>query len=308
MQKLALLLLILLSGPAAAQTVSVSAAATPAAPRLWLDCRGERTNAPTVILESGAFGTSADWDFVLNDLAKGGRACAYDRGGVGWSPPRAGDEGVKAIAEELAGLLDSMGETGPVILVGHSNGALYIETFAAMWPQRVAGLVYVNVVTSNDLTDPVLVHYLDEERFLANLSVVAADAGLAPLVAPIVVDAEGLTGEAKTRKRRQLTDVYALRVARDEDRAIVPGLSVTRDLGGSPPSIPTVVLVGDPNPDVFSAKAWRAAEIVPAQRAKRSWILDAVGASHVSPLARDRAWVVAAVDWLRSLPRPDVGH
>jgi hypothetical protein len=88
----------------------------------------------------------------------------------------------------------------------------------------------------------------------------------------------------------------------------VPGLTVTHDLGGSPPSIPTVVLVGDEDPAVFSAKAWRAGEIVPAQRARQSWILDAVGASHVSPLARDRAWVVAAVNWLRSLPRPDVGH
>lgn len=309
MPKLAFLLLILSGGHAVAQSVAAPAPSAPMpAPRLWVDCRGERTSAPTVILESGAFGTSADWDFVLNDLAKGGRVCAYDRGGVGWSPPRAGDEGVKAIAEELAGLLNSMGETAPVILVGHSNGALYIETFAALWPQRVAGLVYVNGVTSNDLTDPILVHYLDEERFLANLSVVAADMGLAPFVAPVVVDAEGLKGEAAKRKVRQLTDVYALRVARDEDRAIVPGLTVTHDLGGSPPSIPTVVLVGDEDPAVFSAKAWRAGEIVPAQRARQSWILDAVGASHVSPLARDRAWVVAAVNWLRSLPRPDVGH
>ena len=51
-------------------------AASPPFPPLFVDCRGERTSSPTVILEAGAFGTSADWDFVLDDLAVGGRVCA----------------------------------------------------------------------------------------------------------------------------------------------------------------------------------------------------------------------------------------
>jgi pimeloyl-ACP methyl ester carboxylesterase len=270
-------------------------------PGLHVDCRGAPTASPTVILESGAFGASADWDFVLDALAKGGRVCAYDRGGVGASPPREGGEGVTAIAHELASLLDGMGETRPVILVGHSNGALYIEAFAALWPRRVAGLVYVNGVTSNDLDDPALLRYLADERRLSNLAVVAAEVGLAPVGAAEMVEAEGLEGEAAARKRAALTDIRSLRVARDEDRAIVPGLAETRALGGSPPAIPTVVIVGTTRPDLFSSKAWRAAEILPAERARRSWILDAIGATHVSPLARDRAYIVAAVDWLRSL-------
>lgn len=270
-------------------------------PGLYVDCRGQPSASPTVILESGAFGTSADWEFVLADLAKGGRVCAYDRGGVGASPPRAGNGSVTAIAHELAGLLDSMGETRPVILVGHSNGALYIEAFAALWPSRVAGLVYVNGVTSNDLDDPALLRYLADERHLSDLAVDAADLGLAPAGAARMVKAEGLEGEAAARKIAALTNLRSLRVARDEDRAVVPGLTLTRELGASPPAIPTVVIVGTTRPDIFSSKAWRAAEIVPAQRARRSWILDAVGATHVSPLARDRAWIVAAVDRLRSL-------
>jgi pimeloyl-ACP methyl ester carboxylesterase len=292
----------LLCGLAGCASLQPSPVATTASPfGLYVDCRGQASASPTVILESGAFGTSSDWDFVLADLAKGGRVCAYDRGGVGASPPRAGDESVTAIAHELAGLLDRMGESAPVILVGHSNGALYIETFAALWPSRVAGLVYVNGVTSNDLDDAALLRFLADERRLSDLAVDAASIGLAPLGASTMVKAEGLEGEAAARKIAALTDLRSLRVARDEDRAIVPGLTVTRELGGSPPSIPTVVIVGETRPDLFSSRAWRAAEIVPARRARRSWILDAVGATHVSPLARDRAWIVAAVDWLRSL-------
>jgi pimeloyl-ACP methyl ester carboxylesterase len=268
---------------------------------LFTDCRGERTASPLVILESGAFGASADWDLVLDDLAKGGRVCAYDRAGIGSSPPRAGGEDVIAIAHELADLLDGMGETGPVILVGHSNGALYIETFAALWPQRVAGLVYVNGVTSDDLDHPALLADLAQERFFSNLAVAGGAIGLAPLIAQGLADGGGLKGDAARRKREALGSAAKLQVARDEDRAIIPGLTTTRGLGGSPPAIPTAVIWGATDPNVFLAKAWREAETAPAGRAKTSWVLDAVGATHTSPLVRDRAYVAAAVGWLRSL-------
>jgi pimeloyl-ACP methyl ester carboxylesterase len=280
---------------AALAAASLAAAATSP---LHVDCRGAATASPTVILVAGAFGTSADWDLVLTDLAKGGRACAWDRAGTGASPPAAGPRDVGAIAGELAALLDALGETAPVILVGHSNGALYAETFAATWPARVAGLVYVNGVTSNDLADPVLIADLALERRLADLAARAGALGLAPLAAPSVVGAEDLPADAARRKISALSRPRRLRVARDEDRAIVPGLAVAAALGGSPTQIPTVAVISDSAGPL--AAAWRAAEIVPAARARAGWILDIPGATHTSPLSRDRAWVAAAVNWLRS--------
>jgi pimeloyl-ACP methyl ester carboxylesterase len=268
---------------------------------LFTDCRGKQTASPLVILESGAFGTSADWDLVLDDLAKGGRVCAYDRGGLGASPPRAGGEDVIAVAHELAALLDGMGETGPVILVGHSNGALYVETFAALWPQRVAGLIYVNGVTSAALDHPVLLADLAKERVLSNLAAAGGAIGLAPIIAHALSDGEGLKGVAGRRKRDALGSAAKLQVARDEDRAIIPGLTTVRGLGGSPRAIATVVIWGATDPNLLLAKAWREAETAPARRAKTSWVLDAVGATHTSPLVRDRAYVAVAVGWLRSL-------
>jgi pimeloyl-ACP methyl ester carboxylesterase len=280
----------------------------PSPPPLFVDCRGAPTASPTVILEAGAFGGSADWDMVLADLAQDGRVCAYDRGGTGLSPPRAGGEDVIAIAGELNALLDSMGETRPVILVGHSNGALYIQTFAALWPRRVAGLVYVNGVGSDDLDEPALLHELAQERCLSNLAVIAADLGFAPIIASALVKAIDLHGAAAARKHEALVALPSLRVARDEDRAIMPGLTTARDLGGSLSDIPTVVIVGTTRPNAILSRDWRAAEVAPAQRARTAWVLDAVGASHVSPLGRDRAYVVAAVNWLRSAPRTDLDY
>jgi pimeloyl-ACP methyl ester carboxylesterase len=274
----------------------------PGQPPIYADCRGAPSASPTVILESGAFGTSADWDLVLDDLAKGGRACAYDRSGLGRSAPTAEKKDVVSIAHELAQVLDTLGETRPVILVGHSNGALYAETFAALWPQRVAGLVYVNGVGSADLDYPLLVDDLTKERHLSNLAGVLADAGLAPVVSGLLTGHMDLPDAAADRKRSSLDTRDEVITARNEDREIVPGLTVVRGLGGSPPSVPTVVIVSVDVPGSPLTRAWREAEIVPARRAKASWVLEAPGANHTSPLVRDRAYVVAGVDWLRSLP------
>ena len=283
----------------------------PAYPPLHVDCRGDRRAAPTVVLEAGAFGISADWDMVLDELAPGGRACAFDRAGLGQSPPRPGEKDVLTKAGEINGLLDQLGETRPVILVGHSNGALYIEAFAALWPGRVAGLVYVNGVGSDDLESPLALADLRAERRLSDLAVTAGRFGFGGAVADALTRPLGIPPAAAARKRVGLRCSTCLKVARDEDRSIIAGLDAVRRLGPVSPTIPVAVIEGSLRPSAPLASAWRAAEIAPATRARRSWILDMPGATHVSPLTRDRVYVAAAVAWLRSLsplPNPDVGR
>ncbi len=306
-----------IAGAAAAVTLvwAFAAPAQPAAvapppfPPLFADCRGERTSSPTVILEAGAFGTSADWDFVLDDLAVGGRVCAFDRAGLGRSPPRPGEKDVLNKAGELNGLLDQLGETGPVILVGHSNGALYARAFASLWPKRVAGLVYVNGVGPEAGNDPALIGDLIAERRASNLAVTAGRLGLAGMVADTLGGPMGLNAVAALRKRAGLLSLASLKVARDEDRWMIPGLETVHRLGDAARHIPTVVIVGAEDPARPLARAWRVAEVAPAERADQHWVLDMPGATHVSPLTRDRAYLRAAVAWLRSLsPGADVLH
>lgn len=268
--------------------------------RLFVDCRGARGASPTVILESGAFGTAADWDLVLGDLAHEGRACAYDRAGMGRSPRRTGGQDVTAIARELKALLDQIGEDKPVILAGHSNGALYAETFAAMWPDKVAGLLYVNGVTSDDLNYPELLRKLAVERRLAHIAALCGQMGLAAQVSDALAALGGYSGEAARRKRQDLAAPSALWVALDEDRAVVPGLTTVRNLGSAPAVAPVAVVSGSTNPDSQISRSWLAAEQAPALRAAKSLIVTVPNATHTSPLGRDRAYVVDAVRWLRS--------
>jgi pimeloyl-ACP methyl ester carboxylesterase len=295
----------------AATSARADPSPAPSFPPLHVDCRGEPTTAATVVLEAGAFGTSADWDLVLNDLAPGGRACAFDRAGLGQSPPRPGEKDALTKAGEINGLLDQIGETRPVILVGHSNGALYIEAFAALWPKRVAGLVYVNGVGADAAGSPPALADLRAEHRFSDLAVSAGRLGLGGAVVSLLTRSMRLPARALARKRAGLRCQTCLETARDEDRLIVRGLDAVRRLGPVSPAIPVVVIEGSPRPSTPLAGAWRAAEIAPATRARRSWVLDMPGATHVSPLTRDRAYITAAVAWLRSLapsPDPDIGR
>src|SRR6185369_8303266 len=53
--------------------------------RLHLNCTGQATSRPSVILEAGAGDFSVDWSLVQPLVARSARVCSYDRAGAGWS-------------------------------------------------------------------------------------------------------------------------------------------------------------------------------------------------------------------------------
>lgn len=266
---------------------------------LYIDCLGEAGHGPTVILEAGAFETEADWDLVMADMAPSGRVCAYARAGLGSAPAQTRRPTVETITDELHDLLAGLGETAPVILVGHSNGALYAETFARRWPDRVAGLVYVDGVNSDAAKSPSILAALHEELRTAELAYAAGELGLAGLAAGTLIDRIGLTGKAAERKYRALTSLEHLRASRAEERTILAGVRETRKLPPMPAGIPIAALVAAEDPTTPLAVAWREVQLDSTRGALCRWLLDMPGATHVSPLGRDRAYVVSAVKWVR---------
>jgi pimeloyl-ACP methyl ester carboxylesterase len=110
--------------------------------KLNLRCSGE--GAPVVVLDSGAGDTSATWDWVVPDVKRFTRVCAYDRAGLGKSgagpKPRSADR----LSEELHNLLRRAGVLPPYVLAGHSLGGLNVRVYAARYPEEIAGLVLVD--------------------------------------------------------------------------------------------------------------------------------------------------------------------
>lgn len=110
--------------------------------RLHLDCTG--SGSPTVVLENGLGATSLTWSRVTAAVSGTTRVCAYDRAGQGWSDDIATPQDGLAVAADLHVLLDRAGEAGPYVLVGHSSGGAYVMTYAAEYPDEVAGMVLLD--------------------------------------------------------------------------------------------------------------------------------------------------------------------
>src|SRR5918993_2783805 len=109
---------------------------------LHINCVGQ--GGPTVILEAANGGTSAHWTRVQQEVARATRVCAYDRAGLGWSEPGPEPRDAKQVSSELHTLLKGANIEGPYVLVGHSFGGLYVRTYAARYPDEVAGVVLVD--------------------------------------------------------------------------------------------------------------------------------------------------------------------
>ncbi len=118
--------------------------------RLHLNCIGEG-NGPTVLLEAGNADFGLMWAAVQPALAEEMKVCAYDRAGLGWSERGSAPRTLGMMTEELGRLLTGAGIEGNVLIVGHSFGGVLARSFAAEYPERVAGLVLVDPAHEDQL-------------------------------------------------------------------------------------------------------------------------------------------------------------
>jgi pimeloyl-ACP methyl ester carboxylesterase len=109
---------------------------------MHLYCTGE--GSPTLVLEAGAGAESIVWVKVQPELSKLTRVCSYDRAGYGWSAPRPGPRDADTVAQQLHALLQQAGITGPLVLMGHSMGGIYIRDYASQYPQGIKGLIFLD--------------------------------------------------------------------------------------------------------------------------------------------------------------------
>ena len=118
----------------------------------WLENAGG-PGAPVVVFEAGAGGGLSNWGSVLEDVTEFAAVVAYDRAGAGGSESDGELPTPRHVAENLHALLEQVGAEPPYVLVGHSLGGPYIRMFTGMYPDDVAGLVYVDptpIVTEQD--------------------------------------------------------------------------------------------------------------------------------------------------------------
>jgi len=119
---------------------------------LHLSCTGSGT--PTVVLEPGGGEMSSNLGWIAPAVARDTRVCVYDRAGRGWSEPADTAQDGAQIVTDLHTLLQRGHVPGPYVLAGHSFGGLYALTFAARYPDEVAGMVLVDSTEPGSAATP----------------------------------------------------------------------------------------------------------------------------------------------------------
>lgn len=111
-------------------------------------------NKPAVILESGIGdgGTMSGWDVVQNNVKDFAQVCLYDRAGLGQSEKGPEPRTTIQIANELHALLEAAKIEPPYIMVGHSMGGLHIQAYTMIYPDDIAGMVFIDP-TPKELVD-----------------------------------------------------------------------------------------------------------------------------------------------------------
>ncbi|MFF0622871.1 alpha/beta fold hydrolase [Streptomyces sp. NPDC004296] len=104
------------------------------------------SGGPAVVFLPGAGAVGLDYFGVQQAVSQFTTAVVYDRGGTGYSDPLPLPRSAAAVATELRELLRAQDIAAPYILVPHSLGGLYAHRFAQLYPQDVAGLVWLDAL------------------------------------------------------------------------------------------------------------------------------------------------------------------
>lgn len=191
---------------------------------------------PTVVFESGLAASRSFWGLVQPLVAQCTRAVAYDRSGLGRSPRDPLPRTMDRMAGDLNDLLDHLG-AGSFVLAAHSGGGPIVRAAAASRPERIAGLVLVDV---SDEACPIVFErsFVRLEKVAHFASWLLARFGLleacyrkpvAPLPADVRDDLrrEGFTMEVMSARGAELAGLRgALEVFREHPPAL-PDIPVT---------------------------------------------------------------------------------
>jgi len=255
---------------------------------LRLVCVGPPAGArPTVLMEAGAFGFSADWAAVQERLAAQGlRSCAYDRAGLGHSDPGPKPRDSLAIVSDLEELLAAADETGPFILCGHSMAGLHLRVFASRNAQRVRGVVLVDATTPEAMGAATARQGVAQLVLFTRLAAWVVSTGLARPLEVSLGDSIGLPPDAKAEKRWAFANGPHNRWSAAETALWTIDAQEGVQSGPYNPDWPVaVILTGEES----ASGPRQVVQSVPARASKHGVVLYVPGANHASLLGETHA-------------------
>jgi pimeloyl-ACP methyl ester carboxylesterase len=98
-----------------------------------------------IVIEPALGALAAEWWQLQDQLAPFATVLTSDRPGYDWSDPSPHPCTGAQAARELHQLLDAIDLRGPIILIGHSPGSLYVNHFARLYPDRICAAILLDM-------------------------------------------------------------------------------------------------------------------------------------------------------------------
>lgn len=126
--------------------------------------------SPVVVIEPAFGGRAEAWRPIAEAVAADTKVVTYDRAPYGASSPAADGRTPTDVAHDLHGVLQALKISDPLVLVGHSLGGVYARMYAAMFGDRVAGMVLIDS-SSEGQHSLLRKHYPPTVRVISALSI-----------------------------------------------------------------------------------------------------------------------------------------
>ena len=108
------------------------------------------SGAPPIVLFSGAGMSLQGWAPLYPGIEKLGTVLGWNRFGMQGSDPPPDRQTGTVVLGSLRELLGYNGLAPPFVLVAHSLGGLFANLFARLWPEQVAGVLFLEATHPGD--------------------------------------------------------------------------------------------------------------------------------------------------------------
>jgi 3-oxoadipate enol-lactonase len=248
----------------------------------------ERGSGTPLLLVHGFPLDHSMWRGQLEEFSKACRVVAPDLRGFGASDVVPGAGTMEQMADDIAGLLDSLSIHEPIVLCGLSMGGYVAWQFALRHRQRLSKLILCDTRAIADSAEAAAGRHKTADKVLAEGAAVVADAMLPKLFAPATFQDQPQVVEA--------TRQVILRTKPAGIAAALRGMAQRPDVSSRLKEfdVPALVLCGQHDAISPPAEMRQIAAGLPNAR-----FVEIAGAGHMSPLEQPRAVNEAIREFLR---------